>query len=203
MKRREDHYKTLGVPRDADPGEIKRAYRERAKRTHPDRRGGDDARFSDLNEAYHTLCDSARRQQHDDDLHRDEQTATPPHWTPQRSYEPPFAGYGWGNIFSLFSGIIGSGRWWKSDTGAASDVQMELQLNEIEAASGVRVPIELTEHDLDPERRLFAWDNAPFRTVVVASIPAGVEDGQLFRYRFHDGEGISRTMSLRITIERG
>jgi curved DNA-binding protein CbpA len=67
---RYDHYKVLGVPRDATEREIKRAYRERVKLWHPDRNGSDRAAevFHALHEAYSTLMDAGARAAYDDRL---------------------------------------------------------------------------------------------------------------------------------------
>jgi hypothetical protein len=51
---RAEAYRRLGLDTDADDGEIRRAYRERIKEAHPDR-GGDEAEFKRLTEAYETL----------------------------------------------------------------------------------------------------------------------------------------------------
>jgi DnaJ-class molecular chaperone len=59
-----DHYSTLGVDRNAGPDDIKRAYRKLAGQHHPDR-GGDKARFQDIQVAYDTLSDPEKRQQYD------------------------------------------------------------------------------------------------------------------------------------------
>ena len=59
-----DHYQTLGVNRTASPDELKRAYRRLASQHHPDK-GGDKARFQEIEEAYRTLSDPTKRQQHD------------------------------------------------------------------------------------------------------------------------------------------
>ncbi|OYR76223.1 molecular chaperone DnaJ [Halorubrum sp. E3] len=48
-------YATLGVDRTADSETIRSAYRERAKRLHPDGEAGDEAAFKELNEAYELL----------------------------------------------------------------------------------------------------------------------------------------------------
>lgn len=65
---RRDPYEVLGVPRIADLDAIRRAYRERALRDHPDRNPGDAAaaeRFKDASEAYATLRDPEARRRFD------------------------------------------------------------------------------------------------------------------------------------------
>lgn len=57
-------YQTLGVNRDATADEIKRAYRKLASKHHPDR-GGDTKTFQDIQTAYDTLNDPARRAAYD------------------------------------------------------------------------------------------------------------------------------------------
>lgn len=59
-----DYYKTLGVARNASKDEIKKAYRKLAHQYHPDK-GGDEARFKEINEAYHVLSDDQKRSQYD------------------------------------------------------------------------------------------------------------------------------------------
>jgi DnaJ-class molecular chaperone len=59
-----DHYSTLGVDRNAGPDEIKLAYRRLANQHHPDR-GGDKSKFQEVQAAYETLSDPAKRQQYD------------------------------------------------------------------------------------------------------------------------------------------
>ena len=57
-------YETLGVPKGASEDEIKKAYRKLAAKHHPDR-GGDTAKFQEIQTAYDTLSDPQKRQQHD------------------------------------------------------------------------------------------------------------------------------------------
>jgi DnaJ-class molecular chaperone len=59
-----DYYSTLGVAKTASQDEIKRAFRKLASQHHPDK-GGDTARFQEIQAAYDTLGDSAKRQQYD------------------------------------------------------------------------------------------------------------------------------------------
>jgi curved DNA-binding protein len=59
-----DHYTTLGVGRDANPEQIKSAYRKMAAKHHPDR-GGDTAAFQNVQAAYEILSDPNKRAQYD------------------------------------------------------------------------------------------------------------------------------------------
>jgi len=61
-------YQTLGVDRNATADEIKQAYRRLASQHHPDR-GGDKARFQDIQAAYDTLTDPQRRAAFDNPQH--------------------------------------------------------------------------------------------------------------------------------------
>ena len=61
---RMDYYSILGVPRGASEADIKKAYRSLAMKHHPDR-GGDQAKFQQVQEAYATLSDAGKRQQYD------------------------------------------------------------------------------------------------------------------------------------------
>ena len=58
-------YETLGVPKGASDEEIKRAYRKLATQHHPDKQGGNTAKFQEIQSAYETLSDPVKRQQHD------------------------------------------------------------------------------------------------------------------------------------------
>lgn len=59
-----DYYSILGVARTATPDEIKKAYRKLASQHHPDK-GGDTAKFQEIEEAYRVLSDPQQRAAHD------------------------------------------------------------------------------------------------------------------------------------------
>ena len=60
-----DFYEILGVSRDASVDDIKKAYRKLAHKYHPDKDGGDEGKFKEINEAYQTLSDNHKRTQYD------------------------------------------------------------------------------------------------------------------------------------------
>ena len=60
-----DYYNILGVSKDANDNEIKKAYRRLAHRYHPDKKGGDEAKFKEINEAYQILSDKQKKAQYD------------------------------------------------------------------------------------------------------------------------------------------
>jgi curved DNA-binding protein len=86
-----DYYSILGVGSNASPEEIKRAYRKLAMKHHPDRTGGDDTRFKQINEAYDTLKDPAKRQQYDNPQ---------PKFNTSHMNQSPFGAGGFEDIFA-------------------------------------------------------------------------------------------------------
>lgn len=66
-RKKRDYYAVLGVPRDASEGEIKRAFRELARKHHPDvsAKPDDGERFREINEAYAVLSDKENRARYD------------------------------------------------------------------------------------------------------------------------------------------
>jgi molecular chaperone DnaJ len=59
-----DYYEVLGVSKNASADEVKKAFRKAAIEHHPDR-GGDEAKFKEVNEAYEVLKDPAKKQRYD------------------------------------------------------------------------------------------------------------------------------------------
>jgi molecular chaperone DnaJ len=67
MEKPKDFYQLLGVPRDASPTAIKRAFRRLARQLRPERSEG----LAELQAAYETLVDAERRRRYDDQLKDD------------------------------------------------------------------------------------------------------------------------------------
>lgn len=88
-----DYYEVLGVPKGASADEIKKAFRRLAVQYHPDKEGGDEAKFKEINEAYEVLKDSSKRQRYD-----------------QFGHAGVGGGAAGGNPFEGFSGFGGQGQ---------------------------------------------------------------------------------------------
>ena len=66
MADKRDYYEVLGVPKDADDAAIKKAYRQLAKKYHPDMNPGNAAaeqKFKEVTEAYNVLSDAEKKKQ--------------------------------------------------------------------------------------------------------------------------------------------
>jgi molecular chaperone DnaJ len=60
-----DYYEILGIAKNASADEIKKAYRRLAVQHHPDKEGGNEDKFKEINEAYEVLKDPSKRQRYD------------------------------------------------------------------------------------------------------------------------------------------
>lgn len=60
-----DLYTTLGVSKNASADEVKKAYRKLAHQYHPDKKGGNEAKFKEINEAYQILSDPDKKARYD------------------------------------------------------------------------------------------------------------------------------------------
>src|ERR1700733_14560808 len=60
-----NYYDILGVQKTASEDEIKKAFRKLAQKYHPDKKGGNEAKFKEISEAYSTLSDKKKRSEYD------------------------------------------------------------------------------------------------------------------------------------------
>lgn len=144
-----DYYKILGLEKKASPDEIKKAFRKLAHTYHPDKQGGDEAKFKEVNEAYQILGDEKKRQQYDQfgaDFEQQGGFGGGQGWDDFMKYARggfnqgnvhfDFGGNGFGDIFGDifgFGGTRGGGRGQRR----GSDIQVDVSLSFREAAFGV------------------------------------------------------------------
>lgn len=89
-----DYYKDLGVDREATPDEIKKAYRQLARKFHPDlnKDKSSEARFKEINEANEVLSDAEKRKAYDElgsGPQPGQQFRPPPNWNQQHDFRGP------------------------------------------------------------------------------------------------------------------
>src|SRR5580698_8871207 len=60
-----NYYEILGVDKSASEDDIKKAFRKLAQKYHPDKKGGDEAKFKEVSEAYAVLSDKKKRAEYD------------------------------------------------------------------------------------------------------------------------------------------
>ncbi len=134
-----DYYEILGVARDASEADVKKAFRRKARETHPDVNGADNAeeQFKLINEAYDVLSDPQKRQMFDQYGTADPRSAG----MGGPDIGDIFSGFGMDDLFSAFFGGSAGGvrraRTEGRDMGASVTITLE------EAATGVEKEIVL------------------------------------------------------------
>jgi DnaJ-class molecular chaperone len=159
-----DYYTVLGIPRDADEKQIKKAYRELARKYHPDVYSGPDAdeKFKAINEAHQVLSDPEKRARYDRfgaDWERYQTTAAPEEgadfaqWFGGRTAQPggrrvrfeqsPGGDGDFSDFFDLLFG--GSGRFSRPEPAAqrGDDQEHPIELSLREAFGGTTRTFEL------------------------------------------------------------
>lgn len=135
-----DYYEVLGVAREAGDKEIADAYRKLALKYHPDRNHGDEEavlRFKEAAEAFEVLSDSHKRARYDRYGHAGvDSPGGGPHF---RDVSDIFDAFG-----DIFGGLFNQGRG-RARRGAHVQVQLELDL--LEAARGANKTIEFERHE--------------------------------------------------------
>lgn len=115
-----NYYQTLGIAKSATPDEVKKAYRKLAAQHHPDR-GGDEEKLKQINEAYDTLKDPAKRQAYDNPQ---------PQFTQARPGQPNFNIH---DIFNMFGQAPGPGN---PHSARRSTMQAQLYITLEDVATG-------------------------------------------------------------------
>ncbi len=130
-----DYYKILGIDKTASPEEVKKAYRKLAHQHHPDKDGGNEEKFKEINEAYQILSDDQKRAQYN-------QFGS--------TFEDgnPFGGFssggwqfnmddlgGFGDIFETFFGGQGF-RQTRTRTRRGHDIAIDIEITFVESAVG-------------------------------------------------------------------
>lgn len=158
-----DYYKILGVSRDATEVEIKRAYRKLAHQYHPDKGGGDEKKFKEINEAYQVLSNKEKRSQYDqfgstfEDIGRgggfryeDFARADGPFgfdFGKREGFRTEGVNFDFSDLGDIFGDFFGFGRRSRTPRGTRmrrrSDIETELEVDFREAVFGTEKPLNL------------------------------------------------------------
>lgn len=196
-----DYYDVLGVAPDAGAAEIKRAYRQLARRYHPDISGGDRApAFLEVARAYEVLGDPVRRRTYDAALR--ESSGRSVDWlTDEVAID-----------FPSISSVLDRMRHSFFGAAVVTDLSAEVELTPEEAFWGALVPLDI------PLRRTCAdcggrgevweqWCGRCGGDGEVASpqalrlrVPAGVRPGARFRFSVTPSGAAPTTVEVRITV---
>jgi molecular chaperone DnaJ len=147
-----DYYEVLGVGKDASADEIKKAFRRLAVQYHPDKEGGDETKFKEINEAYEVLKDDKKRQRYDQFGHAGVGGAS--------GGGNPFEGFGgfgqgqsaYGGVNfdfgdlglgDIFSSFFGGGQSTRGRQNRGNDVETDVTITFEEAVFGTEAEINL------------------------------------------------------------
>ena len=130
-----DYYQVLGVGRDADENAIKRAYRQLARKYHPDvasDKAAAESHFKEINEAYEVLSDAQKRANYDRFGHAGVNGAA------GEAGFGPFGSEGFGDIFDMFFGAArgGGAQQRRSGPTRGSDLRYDVEITLEEAYHG-------------------------------------------------------------------
>jgi molecular chaperone DnaJ len=215
MSKKRDYYEVLGVPRNASKDEIKKKFRELAKKYHPDLNKNDksaEKKFQEVNEAYEILEDDAKRKNYDSFGH----AGVDPNFAGADGGNPfggfggnPFGGFGFGGfggggggfrvhtttngdldaeeIFEFFNQAMGGGV-----RGSGQNVQTQVTISFLEAVNGCSKKISYEYFVKEPvsNGRTKSFQKIRKSRTLSVDIPPGVESGVTLQVSGKGGEGL-------------
>ena len=149
MAEKRDYYEVLGVERNANADEIKKAYRKAAIKYHPDKNPGDkeaEEKFKEAAEAYDVLSNPDKRARYDQFGHAGMNGAA-------GGYGGFSGGFSMEDIFSQFGDIFGghfggcstSGRGGARSVNRGSDIRVKVKLTLAEIANGTTKKLKINK----------------------------------------------------------
>ncbi len=192
-----DYYKTLGVDRKASADEVKKAFRQLARKYHPDinKDPGAEAKFKEINEANDVLSDGEKRKAYDDlggSFQQGQQFRPPPGWNESHHFRQQQAAGATANAdFSDFFEELFGGRAGRS-SGQRSAMRARGEDSHARVVVALQDSFEGASRQLTLRVPEFAADGSVSlrdKTLTVR-IPKGVAAGQIIRLKGQGGPGM-------------
>ncbi len=143
-----DYYEVLGVEKSASADEIKKGFRRLAVQYHPDKQGGDEAKFKEINEAYEVLKDPSKKQRYDQFGHAGVGGAGGGGGNPFEGFSQgqnfDFGDLGLGDIFGSF---FGGNQQHDQRQSRGHDVETAIEVSFEQAVFGTEVDLNLSLND--------------------------------------------------------
>ena len=150
-----DYYSVLGVDKNASQEDVKKAFRKQAHKYHPDKEGGDEAKFKEINEAYQVLGDEKKRAQYDQMGHSAYQQAGQAGGGGAGFGGFDFSDFGFGgaqgggmefdmdDLGDIFGDMFGFGGGKKRRSSRGADLQSQMTISFEEAAFGAEKEMQI------------------------------------------------------------
>lgn len=149
-----DYYEVLGVGKSASADEIKKAFRREAVQHHPDKEGGNEEKFKEINEAYEVLKDADKRKRYDQFGHAGVGSSAASEgfgggfggFRQGQNIHFDFGDLGLGDIFeSFFGGNFARQR--RSQQARGRDVETQVEITFEQAVFGTEADLRLNLED--------------------------------------------------------
>jgi len=124
-----DYYEILGLNKNASKDEIKKVFYKMAHKYHPDKKGGNEAKFKEMNEAYQVLSDDGKRSKYD-------------------QFGAGFDGmeFDFGNLNDIFSDFFGGGMGGgRAQARRGRDISTEIQISFSDSVFGTERKVLITK----------------------------------------------------------
>ncbi|MEX2514900.1 MAG: molecular chaperone DnaJ [Candidatus Paceibacterota bacterium] len=138
-----DYYKILGVDKDASQADIKKAYRKKAHKHHPDKSDGDEDEFKRISEAYSVLSDEDKRAKYDRFGSDFDQAGAGGFGGGFSGFQQAGGAQGF-NMGDIFSEFFGGGARTATKQAVGNDVQVDTELTFKESVFGTTKTISLS-----------------------------------------------------------